>query len=194
MVVRFGNVLGSDGSVVPTFRRQIAAGGPVTVTHPDATRYFMTIQEAVQLVLTAGAMGDGGETFLLRMGEPVRIVDLATNLIELSGLQPERDIQIVFTGLRPGEKLHEELQAVHEEALPTSNEKIMVLTGVEPLDEPGWRALSEMQRAIAAGVSEEAMRVLCLLVPDYTPLTSATHARQANVVDIADKKRFDANA
>lgn len=194
MAVRFGNVLGSDGSVVPTFRRQIAAGGPVTVTHPEATRYFMTIQEAVQLVLTAGAMGEGGETFLLRMGEPVRIVDLATNLIELSGLQPERDIQIVFTGLRPGEKLHEELQAVHEEALPTSNEKIMVLTGVEPLDEGGWRALSEMQRALTAGVPEEAMRLLRLLVPDYTPLISASHPRQAKIVDIADKKRFDANA
>ena len=194
MAVRFGNVLGSDGSVVPTFRRQIAAGGPVTVTHPDATRYFMTIQEAVQLVLTAGAMGDGGETFLLRMGEPVRIVDLARNLIELSGLQPDRDIPIVFTGLRPGEKLHEELQAVHEEALPTSNEKIMVLTGVEPLDEGGWAALSEMQRALATGMAEEAMRLLRFLVPDFTPLISSAIGRQAKVVDISDKKRSDANA
>jgi FlaA1/EpsC-like NDP-sugar epimerase len=194
MAVRFGNVLGSDGSVVPTFRRQIAAGGPVTVTHPDATRYFMTIQEAVQLVLTAGAMGEGGETFLLRMGEPVRIVDLARNLIELSGLQADRDISIVFTGLRPGEKLHEELQAVHEEALPTSNEKIMVLTGVEPLDEGGWGALSEMQRALANGLSEEAMGLLRVLVPDYTPLIPAANARPAKVVDISDKKRIDANA
>ena len=194
MAVRFGNVLGSDGSVVPTFRRQIAAGGPVTVTHPEATRYFMTIQEAVQLVLTAGAMGDGGETFLLRMGEPVRIVDLARNLIELSGLQAERDISIVFTGLRPGEKLHEELQSVQEEALPTSNEKIMVLTGVEPLDEGGWGALTEMQRALANGLSEEAMDLLRALVPDYTPPISVATARPAKVVDISDKKRFDANA
>jgi FlaA1/EpsC-like NDP-sugar epimerase len=154
----------------------------------------MTIQEAVQLVLTAGAMGDGGETFLLRMGEPVRIADLARNLIELSGLQPDRDIPIVFTGLRPGEKLHEELQAVHEEALATSNEKIMVLMGVEPLDEAGWGALSDMQRALANGMSDEAMRLLRVLVPDYTPLISAAPARQAKVVDIADKKRFDANA
>jgi len=192
MAVRFGNVLGSDGSVVPTFRRQIAAGGPVTVTHPETTRYFMTIQEAVQLVLTAGAMGDGGETFLLRMGEPVRIVDLARNLIELSGLKPDEDIRIVYTGLRPGEKLHEELQASRETALPTSNEKIMVLTGVDPLDESGWRHLTSMQAAVYQEEPDEVLHLLRLLVPDYTPLGPLAEPRESaplNIVDITSKKR-----
>jgi len=192
MAVRFGNVLGSDGSVVPTFRRQIAAGGPVTVTHPDTTRYFMTIQEAVQLVLTAGAMGNGGETFLLRMGEPVRIVDLARNLIELSGLKPVDDIRIVYTGLRPGEKLHEELQTSRESTLPTSNEKIMVLTGVDPLDESGWRHLTSIQGAVHQETSDEALRLLRLLVPDYTPMGPLAEPREStplNIVDITSKKR-----
>jgi len=192
MAVRFGNVLGSDGSVVPTFRRQIAAGGPVTVTHPETTRYFMTIQEAVQLVLTAGAMGDGGETFLLRMGEAVRIADLARNLIELSGLRPDEDIRIVYTGLRPGEKLHEELQASSETALQTDNEKILVLTGVEPLDESGWRHLSGIQGAVCQEAPDEALRLLRLLVPDYTPLGPLAEGREPalqNIVDITAKKR-----
>jgi FlaA1/EpsC-like NDP-sugar epimerase len=193
MAVRFGNVLASDGSVVPTFRRQITAGGPVTVTHPEATRYFMTIHEAVQLVLTAGAMGDGGETFLLRMGEPVRIVDLAKNLIELSGLIPDKDIRIVFTGLRPGEKLQEELQSSQEVALPTSSEKIMVLTGVEPLGESGWRSLGEMEQALAEGRPTEAIRLFRLLVPDYVPMAEG-HSHAANIVELSAKKRLDANA
>ncbi len=126
VAVRFGNVIGSSGSVVPIFQKQIAAGGPVTVTHPEMKRYFMTIPEASQLVMQAGAIGQGGEIFILDMGEPVRILDLARQMIIHEGLRPDEDIQIKFTGVRPGEKLYEELSAANEQTRPTSHEKIRV--------------------------------------------------------------------
>ncbi len=126
ITTRFGNVLGSSGSVIPRFRQQIETGGPITITHPDITRYFMTIPEACQLVLEAGAMGKGGEIFIFDMGESVKIYDLAVKMIKLSGLVLDKDIRIIYTGLRPGEKLFEELLADHENTLPTHHKQILI--------------------------------------------------------------------
>jgi len=175
MAVRFGNVVGSSGSVVPTFRDQILKGGPITVTHPEVTRYFMTIPEASRLILQAGALGEGGEIFILHMGTPVRIVDMARDLIRLSGKDPDTDIAIEFTGLRPGEKLYEELISDEEGVVPTSHEKIMVLrpeSGTTPeIVKQQIDALLEL----AAGYQGEAIKARLLeLVPDYTPQSSAT--------------------
>jgi FlaA1/EpsC-like NDP-sugar epimerase len=149
--VRFGNVLGSSGSVIPLFRKQIARGGPVTVTHPDMTRFFMTIPESVQLVVQAGAFGESGDIYVLDMGEPVKIVDLAHNMIRLSGKEPGRDVEIEFIGVRPGEKLHEELWGEGEQAVPTSHPKILRCAG-RPVD-PAWldEELAELERLVAAG-------------------------------------------
>ena len=132
VTTRFGNVLGSNGSVIPTFKEQLKNGGPLAVTHPEVTRYFMTIPEATQLVLQAGSMGQGGEIYLFDMGQPVKIVHLAEELIRLSGLQPHEDIEIIYTGLRPGEKLYEELLLAEEGTLPTHHEKICVASSSPP--------------------------------------------------------------
>jgi FlaA1/EpsC-like NDP-sugar epimerase len=126
ITTRFGNVLGSNGSVIPLFKKQIQKGGPVTITHPEIVRYFMTIPEACELVLQAGAMGDGGEIYVFDMGEPVKILDLAKKMIKLSGLEVDKDIKIVVTGLRPGEKLYEELLSDNTKTMPTYNEKILI--------------------------------------------------------------------
>jgi FlaA1/EpsC-like NDP-sugar epimerase len=126
ITTRFGNVLGSNGSVIPHFKKQIQNGGPVTITHPDIVRYFMTIPEACELVLQAGTMGNGGEIFVFDMGEPIKILDLAQKMIKLSGLEVDKDIKIVYTGLRPGEKLYEELLSDGTKTLPTHNHKIMI--------------------------------------------------------------------
>jgi FlaA1/EpsC-like NDP-sugar epimerase len=167
--VRFGNVLGSNGSVLPLFEQQIAKGGPLTITHPEAKRYFMTIPEAVQLVLQASIMGRGGEIFVLDMGEPVKIVDLATNLIRLSGLEPQHDIEMVFTGLRPGEKLFEELRLQGEGIKPTPHSKIRVLDGGQPDVQQlrGW--LDELSVLVEAKNIYELIKTLKTIVPEYSP-------------------------
>ena len=164
--VRFGNVLGSNGSVIPVFQRQIAAGGPVTVTHPDIERFFMTIPEASRLVIQAGGMAHGGEIFILDMGEPVKIVDLAKGLIQLQGLTPDVDIKIEFTGLREGEKMYEELLMDEESTLPTDNQSIMISTGQEISYDQVASKLDELENALSA-TDGEAIRMLEQAVPTY---------------------------
>ena len=164
--VRFGNVLASSGSVIPVFKRQIAAGGPVTVTHPDIERYFMTIPEAARLVIQAGGLAEGGEIFILDMGEPVKIVELAKSLIQLSGKTLGEDIEIVFTGLREGEKMYEELLMDEESTQPTSHKSIMISKGVEISYDEVAKKLSELEAAIS-GTDEEAIAVLESAVPTY---------------------------
>lgn len=164
--VRFGNVLGSNGSVIPLFRKQIAEGGPVTVTHPDIIRYFMTIPEAVNLVLQCGALAKGGEIFILDMGEPVKILDLARNMIRLSGYVPDEDIEIKFTGLRPGEKLYEELLISEENLKKTNNERIFVAQQTNVEDEV---IQEKVQKMVHSAFEEECdiRQLVKELVPEY---------------------------
>ena len=177
VTTRFGNVLGSNGSVIPTFKEQIENGGPVTVTHPEVTRFFMTIPEATQLVLQAGSMGSGGEVYLFDMGEPVKICSLAEELIRLSGLQPHEDIEIIYTGLRPGEKLYEELLLDDEGVLPTSHNKICIAQSVTSLHKElveNIDALVGVAKVLdLPGISEK----LQILVPEYSPAVNKPLAK-----------------
>ena len=172
VTVRFGNVLGSNGSVIPIFKKQILAGGPVTVTHPDMRRFFMTIPEACQLVLQASAIGKGGQICVLDMGQPVKIVDLARNLILLSGLKPDEDIKIEFTGMRPGEKLYEELSSLVEDTVPTRHEKIRIFVGngTPDIDVHTW--LESLERICASRDVSRLVVAIKELVLDYNPSTS----------------------
>ncbi|MBP2687812.1 MAG: NDP-sugar epimerase, includes UDP-GlcNAc-inverting 4,6-dehydratase FlaA1 and capsular [Deltaproteobacteria bacterium] len=169
VAVRFGNVLGSVGSVIPIFRRQLSTTGKLTVTHAEASRYFMLIAEAAGLILQAGAMGDGGEVFVLDMGEPVKIVDLAKNLIRLSGKELGVDAEIVFTGLRPGEKLHEELIVEGEDVSGTTHPKVMKLIGNEKMS-PTWsNRLEELIVCAITGERASVVEKLDALVKGYRP-------------------------
>ena len=175
-MVRFGNVLGSAGSVIPKFRKQITSGGPITVTHPDMTRYFMSIPEAAQLVLQAGLMGGskgGGEIFVMDMGDPVKIKDLASDMIRLSGLG-EDDIRIIYTGLRPGEKLHEELLSANENSVPTPHAKLRIAQAPE-VNEQWLTAFVARFEKIKSLNDAEARIELARWVPEYTPNGETVH-------------------
>jgi FlaA1/EpsC-like NDP-sugar epimerase len=190
MAVRFGNVLGSRGSVIPSFQQQIAAGGPVTVTHPEMIRYFMTIPEAVSLVLHASILGKGGEAFVFDMGNPIRIVDLATDLIRLSGLQPGRDIKIAYTGVRPGEKLYEELFLSSEAYQRTDHARIFVAksNGAIDLDciEQTVNEMEDLAKAMDIGALVARIRAL---VPEYHAAaipTASSPARTGTLARLAE--------
>ncbi|MEG1568212.1 MAG: UDP-N-acetylglucosamine 4,6-dehydratase family protein, partial [Oscillospiraceae bacterium] len=167
VAVRFGNVLGSNGSVLPLFKEQIAGGGPLTVTHPDIVRYFMTIPEAVRLVLEAGSMGNGGDIFVLDMGNPVKILELAENLIKLSGFIPYRDIEIKFTGLRPGEKLYEELLMDEEGIQQTENKKIYIGAPLKLNKNTFFDHLTALKEIAYSNNSENLVQALIDMVPTF---------------------------
>ncbi|HRR42842.1 MAG TPA: polysaccharide biosynthesis protein, partial [Syntrophales bacterium] len=169
VAVRFGNVIGSSGSVIPLFQKQLARGGPLTVTHPEVTRYFMSIPEAAQLILQAGTMGEGGEIFILDMGKPIKIVELARDLIRLHGLEPDRDIVIEFIGLRPGEKLYEELITEGEGIVATAHKKIMVLRGTSVKWAALMQSIEQLSHVSRLNDSDAIRKKLCDIVPEYKP-------------------------
>ncbi len=183
IVVRFGNVLGSAGSVVPLFEKQIARGGPVTVTHPDITRYFMTIPESCQLIMQAGAMGEGGETFVLDMGEPVKIAYLAEQMITLAGKVPCEDIEIVYTGLRPGEKLYEEL-FYDKEALSGTNHAKIMLSRYQDVSDDIMSKLDDIRQACNTCDEKRIKRLLCELVPEYRDESGLSGEETAKVIQM----------
>lgn len=172
ITTRFGNVLGSNGSVVPRFTKQIEQGGPITITHPDIIRYFMTIPEACQLVLEAGAMGKGGEIFIFDMGEPVKILDLAKKMIRLAGFVPDKDIKIKFVGLRPGEKLYEELLTDSAKTLPTHHKKIMIATEATQQSKDFELEIQELQRLAENNLSADLVAKMKKIVPEYISMNS----------------------
>jgi FlaA1/EpsC-like NDP-sugar epimerase len=184
-IVRFGNVLGSRGSVVPIFKRQIGMGGPVTVTHPEVVRFFMTIPEAVQLVLHASAASRGGDVFHLDMGEPVRITELAENMIRLSGFEPGRDIEIKYVGLRPGEKLYEELLTEGEDVESTEHPRVRVVRGVEAGVTTGW--IDAVARAVDDRDTGRVVSLLCAAVPEFTPSELVMPGGARPVVQLRDR-------
>ena len=186
VAVRFGNVLGSRGSVIPLFKKQIAKGGPITITHPDMQRYFMTIPEASQLVLQAGAIAKGGEVFVLDMGEPVKIVDMACDLIELSGLVPHKDIKIKYTGLRPGEKLFEELLTAEEGTNSTRHEKIFVANLKAVSEEKLQRALLALQ---LTSRPDKITEILSGLIPTYQPSHEKRYALEVKELKLEEKNQ-----
>jgi FlaA1/EpsC-like NDP-sugar epimerase len=190
--VRFGNVLGSRGSVVPTFFRQIRAGGPVTVTHPEMRRYFMTIPESVQLVLQAGTLGLGGEVFVLDMGEPVKIVDLATDLIRLCGFEPGKDIDVQFTGIRPGEKLYEEMFFHEEHAVPTNHPKLLRAKKAG-IPEGLMRRIDRLVAATDTSEEEELREMLVALVPDFQREATGSDYTARDVIQLRRTGDFRAN-
>lgn len=181
VAVRFGNVLGSRGSVIPLFKRQIEQGGPVTVTHPRMIRYFMTIPEASKLVVQAGAYGKGGEVFVLDMGEPVKIVDLAEDLIKLSGLEPGRDIKIEFSGIRPGEKLFEELMTASEGIAATRNSKIFIAKAEEVDEQTLMIQLAKLNEFAICGSSSKIVSMLKEIVPSFTPNRDMIHNEKKQI-------------
>ncbi|MFN9111804.1 MAG: polysaccharide biosynthesis protein, partial [Bacteroidota bacterium] len=172
ITTRFGNVLGSNGSIVPLFSKQIMEGGPLTITHPDIIRYFMTIPEACQLVLEAGAMGKGGEIFIFDMGKPVKILDLAQKMIRLAGFVPYKDIDIKIIGLRPGEKLYEELLNDSSKTLPTHNEKIMIAQEIEEDFECIGAATQGLIDDIEKKSSQEIVIAMKKIVPEFKSMNS----------------------